>query len=89
VFNFYGELSNAQLLHSYGFIEEDNPYDNVLIPEDIVMQHLQQFCEEDGEQLISQKKDSLKSIGILTHPFIISKEDMLPQVTLNEMSRMC
>ncbi len=27
--NTYGELSNASLLHVYGFTEEDNPYDEV------------------------------------------------------------
>ena len=27
--NTYGELSNASLLHTYGFTEEDNPHDEV------------------------------------------------------------
>ena len=29
VMNTYGELSNASLLHTYGFTEEDNPHDEV------------------------------------------------------------
>ena len=29
VMNTYGQLSNASLLHTYGFTEVDNPYDEV------------------------------------------------------------
>ena len=28
--NTYGNLSNADLLHLYGFTERDNPYDEVM-----------------------------------------------------------
>ena len=27
--NTYGELSNASLLHTYGFTQDDNPHDEV------------------------------------------------------------
>lgn len=29
--NTYGDLSNAALLHKYGFTEKDNPYDHVSV----------------------------------------------------------
>ena len=39
--NTYGELSNASLLHTYGFTEVDNPHDEVtLISAHNVMMHI-------------------------------------------------
>lgn len=38
VFNTYGTLSNAALLHRYGFTEENNPYDIVNIDIELVLQ---------------------------------------------------
>jgi SET domain-containing protein 6 len=29
IMNTYGKLSNASLLHTYGFTEDDNPHDEV------------------------------------------------------------
>lgn len=37
VFNTYGALGNAALLHRYGFTETDNPYDIVNIDLDLVL----------------------------------------------------
>ena len=31
IMNTYGQLSNADLLHTYGFTETDNPYDEVCV----------------------------------------------------------
>lgn len=38
VFNTYGSLGNAALLHRYGFTEENNPYDIVNIDLELVLQ---------------------------------------------------
>ncbi|KAK9293203.1 hypothetical protein L1049_021192 [Liquidambar formosana] len=38
VFNTYGSLGNAALLHRYGFTEPDNPYDIVNIDLEVVLQ---------------------------------------------------
>ncbi|KAF7820601.1 ribosomal lysine N-methyltransferase 3 [Senna tora] len=38
VFNTYGSMGNAALLHRYGFTEQDNPYDIVNIDLELVLQ---------------------------------------------------
>lgn len=38
VFNTYGSMGNAALLHRYGFTEPDNPYDIINIDLDLVLQ---------------------------------------------------
>jgi hypothetical protein len=50
VFTVYGALSNAQLLHTYGFMETDNKYDYVFIPVQIVLEQ----CEKLEEEVIPQ-----------------------------------
>lgn len=40
VFNTYGSMGNAALLHRYGFTEPDNPFDIVNIDLDLVMQSI-------------------------------------------------
>jgi len=77
IFNTYGELSNAQLLHSYGFVEAENNYDNVLLPVELVVKKCGECCEEVGS--LEEKKEILLSVGILpSESFLITKEDMLP-----------
>ncbi len=89
-----GDLSNAQLLYTYGFVEEDNPFDNLLIPVDLVCQLCKSYMNENEEgeggnnnsndssnnaKAIEVRKDVLESAGILPDiTFIIHKEDMLP-----------
>ena len=58
VFNTYGDLSNGQLLHTYGFLEEDNKFDRVFIPVDIVLQNCQ---EEVISKMISKSDFILES----------------------------
>ncbi|KAH7405536.1 hypothetical protein KP509_15G074600 [Ceratopteris richardii] len=43
IFNTYGELSNASLLHRHGFTEPDNPFDIVNIDYVLVMQYCTSF----------------------------------------------
>ncbi|MCO5560672.1 hypothetical protein L7F22_014289 [Adiantum nelumboides] len=46
IFNTYGELSNASLLHRHGFTEPDNPYDIVNIEFTLVLQYSSLFFSE-------------------------------------------
>lgn len=46
IFNTYGQLSNASLLHRHGFTEPDNPYDIVNIDFTLVMQYCTSFFSE-------------------------------------------
>eukprot|EP00250_Pteridium_aquilinum_P008739 c18174_g1_i1 orf=902-1984(+) len=43
IFNTYGELSNASLLHRHGFTEADNPFDIVNIDYTLVMEYCTSF----------------------------------------------
>ncbi|CAA0829292.1 SET domain-containing protein [Striga hermonthica] len=58
VFNTYGHLGNAALLHRYGFTEPDNPFDIVNIDLDIVVQwSLSLFsCRQSRRRLSFWKK---------------------------------
>ena len=47
--NTYGQLSNADLLHMYGFTERDNPYDEVCIATqlyDVIVMSLHVSCAQ-------------------------------------------
>lgn len=97
IFASYGELSNAELLQTYGFVEGDfNIYDYVMIPIDMLFQ----VCEEleiidDSFELRRDMIEKLLS-PYITHPnlltgekqeyFIISKEDLLPENLLHTLA---
>ncbi|KAK4433162.1 Ribosomal lysine N-methyltransferase 3 [Sesamum alatum] len=58
VFNTYGSLGNAALLHRYGFTEPDNPFDILNIDLDIVVQwSLSLFsCRQSRRRLLIWRK---------------------------------
>ncbi|CAM9182197.1 unnamed protein product [Ascophyllum nodosum] len=52
VFSSFGNLSNAQLLNSYGFVLTGNPFDSVLIPTELVVNTCHAtFLEIEGDKL--------------------------------------
>ncbi|PRP86895.1 N-lysine methyltransferase SETD6-like [Planoprotostelium fungivorum] len=81
VFNSYGELSNTQLMHTYGFVEEDNPHDSVDIPIDCMVEQYRESGEESEDKSCSAsaKIEVLRDAKLISERgFQISKEDMLP-----------
>ncbi|EGC35358.1 hypothetical protein DICPUDRAFT_152307 [Dictyostelium purpureum] len=48
VYNTYGDHSNATLLSKYGFIEMDNPCDNLPVEKSLVDTNLISLCKENG-----------------------------------------
>lgn len=46
-------MSNAQLLHTYGFIEQDNDYDSVMLPIQLVLDECKkiELDEESKEEV--------------------------------------
>jgi len=80
VYMIYGELSNAQLLHSYGFVENDNPHDNVLLEMKLIYEVISSYLKEEN---LSKRNDFLKSVNMLHDCIVISKEDMLPEELLS------
>jgi len=61
VFNTYGDLSSAQLLHTYGFVEPNNPFDSVLIDQRIVIDVCIDLEEGEEKELLEKRKDFLQS----------------------------
>eukprot|EP01119_Soliformovum_irregulare_P017693 TRINITY_DN5296_c0_g1_i1.p1 TRINITY_DN5296_c0_g1~~TRINITY_DN5296_c0_g1_i1.p1 ORF type:complete len:431 (-),score=143.67 TRINITY_DN5296_c0_g1_i1:9-1301(-) len=75
IYNTYGNLSNAQLLHTYGFILEDNMNDNVVI--DAML--MERCADEEDIPNFHQRIEWLISRGTISEGFVISKEEMMPK----------
>src|SRR5579885_3520628 len=69
IFSTYGELSNAELLQTYGFVEENNPHDYVMLPRKYVVESAQAFAELTDSET-QQRLDFLKNVDLLYDHFI-------------------
>ena len=59
----YGDLSDAQLLQTYGFVEEfesgfDNPHNFVPVPSALVLQSCQEAADAGEEVCLSRTKSA-------------------------------
>lgn len=84
VFNTYGSLGNAALLHRYGFTEPDNPYDIVNIDLELVLQwNSSMFSSRYGRARLSlwRKLDHSGCVSQNAEYFEISS-DGEPQIEL-------
>jgi len=83
VFNTYGELSNAELLHMYGFAEmyPKNHYDVVEIPCSSVLQMYEKMAGNVEKDLIQDKLDFLKNSELATDNghFAIGQDGVLTE----------
>merc|ERR1711998_754595 len=90
VWNTYGAgLRNHQLLHSYGFVAEENEHNScVLIPPDLVLAQCRADCAiDDGDEgagpsqaesdsMVARKEKALQAAECLpSTPYLLTRED--------------
>ena len=82
VFNTYGDHSNADLLHMYGFVEVDgeNMYDSVEMPTKILVDVFASNSEDDSD-ILKQKLSTLLDIELIddNSSIVIDLEGVLNQ----------
>jgi len=84
VYNTYGDLPNAKLLTTYGFVENTNPFGYFEIPTDLFLKtiaNLQQKAKlysMTPENLLEDQLQILNDMNLLVAPFVISMQDMFP-----------
>jgi N-lysine methyltransferase SETD6 len=95
VFNTYGEHSNTDLLHMYGFVEEypQNVFDNVEILSDYLLRTIKDL-KISPEDLLQKKIEIFyeldligKSSFIINEDGILNEEEMLQLLQIYTMTR--
>eukprot|EP01006_Ploeotia_vitrea_P052673 TRINITY_DN67717_c3_g1_i1.p1 TRINITY_DN67717_c3_g1~~TRINITY_DN67717_c3_g1_i1.p1 ORF type:complete len:309 (+),score=49.37 TRINITY_DN67717_c3_g1_i1:34-927(+) len=90
----YGDLSNALLLHGYGFILERNKHNCVKLEWPLIdeaaseLDQLEQR-EKSSAQFMKRKLDLLRSLPWAQGPFVITSEDMMPDEFLSVAQVIC
>ncbi|CAM9607060.1 unnamed protein product, partial [Hapterophycus canaliculatus] len=92
VFSSFGQISNAQLLNSYGFVLPGNPFDTVLISSQLVVDTCYAtFVKLEGDKLgeeemkaawdgrLSMVASNRDSDEGEQEAFVVSKYDLLPE----------
>jgi hypothetical protein len=64
IYNTYGDLSNGELLRKYGFVDEENPFDCVEIPLEIVLRVCQQHSS--SPLTFHQRLNFLRVVDLLS-----------------------
>jgi hypothetical protein len=80
IFNTYGEHSNTDLLHMYGFLEifPNNIYDAVEIPTKLFIECYKK-CNNNTDELMNKKVETLKILDIIDEnmSFIVGTDGIL------------
>eukprot|EP01103_Thecamoeba_quadrilineata_P017726 TRINITY_DN6421_c0_g1_i1.p1 TRINITY_DN6421_c0_g1~~TRINITY_DN6421_c0_g1_i1.p1 ORF type:complete len:466 (+),score=121.97 TRINITY_DN6421_c0_g1_i1:32-1429(+) len=87
VFSCYGKLSNAELLFTYGFVEEETPYDGVFLSAQTII------CGAENRGIPKKRSElrfeKLKEIGVQSSTGVtLSREDLIPGELLTIMQVM-
>ncbi|CAM9139676.1 unnamed protein product, partial [Sphacelaria rigidula] len=97
IFSSFGNLSNAQLLNSYGFVLPGNPFDNVVIPTKLVVSVCHNtFVKLEGSKMKKAEAkatwerrlamvDSNDDVEETQEAFVISKYDLLPESLIDRV----
>ncbi|DBB01093.1 hypothetical protein WJX77_011966 [Trebouxia sp. C0004] len=79
----YGDLSDAQLLQTYGFVEDfepgyDNPHNFVPVPTVLLLQSCSEAGDEAALACFEAKKKLLQQANILKDAFVVTSQEPLP-----------
>ncbi|KAL3141212.1 hypothetical protein ABBQ38_003551 [Trebouxia sp. C0009 RCD-2024] len=79
----YGDLSDAQLLQTYGFVEAfqpgyENPHNFVPVPVHLVLQSCSESGDETALACFESKKRLLEQAKLLRNAFVVTAQDPLP-----------
>ncbi|KAL0029185.1 hypothetical protein WJX79_001145 [Trebouxia sp. C0005] len=79
----YGDLSDAQLLQTYGFVEDvepgyDNPHNFVPVPTVLLLQSCSEAGDEAALACFEGKRKLLQQANILKDAFVVTSQEPLP-----------
>jgi SET domain-containing protein 6 len=92
VYNTYGEHSNQDLLHMYGFVEDypNNVYDNVEIPTNVLV-HTIKSLKNDSEPLLEEKIELFHKLNLIDEnvSFVVDANGILNEEEVSELLQVC